>query len=381
MDFFMPFSSAKLKPHLKMAVQRMEMANNKRTIQVKKMKKEVADLLAAKKDEKARIKVEAVIREDFTIESYEILIIMLDLLFQRTKQIENSKACPAELQESVSSVIWAANYVDVEEMKQIKSQLVRKFGHDFARRAEKNEGNIVNARLYHKVSYSAPGMHLVRRYLEEIAGAYEVEWDSSALENFLPTGYSVAMAPGSGLSGAYRQSDDRSGGGSGGGGVGVGSGDGSMLSYEPRPSEMEEYKQFMRDQHIGGASRNQPPVVIAESYQPPAAAYPAPAAAPTASLAYGATAIHTSSPYSSNGVALPASPCAPAEHLENGYEPRPATALATMVPPPAPTAHVRPQNPTDPAAPASPSAPSDSDSLPPADPLTSLQARMANLNK
>lgn len=371
----MPFSSAKLKPYLKMAVQRMEMSNNKRTIQVKMMKKEVADLLAAKKDEKARIKVEAVIREDFTIESYEILVIMLDLLFQRTKQLENSKQCPAELLESVSSVIWAAGFVDVEEMKQIKSQLVRKFGHEFAKRAEKNVGNIVNVRLFHKVSYSAPGMHLIRRYLEEIADAYKVDWDSSALENFLPTGYSVAMAPGSGLTGAYGRSDD-----------GPGSGDGGMPSYEARPSEMEEYKQFMHVRRESGASKNDPPVVVAESYQPPAAAYPAPAPA----AAYSAPTINTAAPFSPTGdVGLPATPCAPAEHVENSYDQRATATHATMIPPPAPTGNVRPHDPTDPAMPASPHAPpgvasggaGDTGSQAPADPLLSLQARMANLNR
>ena len=62
-----------------MAVQRINIANNKRTTQVKHQKREIAQLLADHKDEKAKIKAEHIIRDDFTIEGYEGLEILCEL--------------------------------------------------------------------------------------------------------------------------------------------------------------------------------------------------------------------------------------------------------------------------------------------------------------
>ena len=164
-----------------MAVQRMNIANNKKSIQVINQKKEVSALLKERKDEKARIKVEHIIRDDFTIEAYEILQLMCDLVHERMRQIKSQKECPDELKETVCSLIWATNYVDVAELKEIKSQLIKKYGSEFGKIAVANENNVVNVRLYHKLSYHTPNKGLVRAYLEEIAKAYGVEWSGDSL--------------------------------------------------------------------------------------------------------------------------------------------------------------------------------------------------------
>ena len=61
------FNSNKLKPQLKMAVHRFQMASNKKSALLKQNMREVAVLLAEdpRKEEKARIKAEALIRDDY----------------------------------------------------------------------------------------------------------------------------------------------------------------------------------------------------------------------------------------------------------------------------------------------------------------------------
>ena len=73
------FSASKIKPQLKMAAQRITLTINKKTNSIKKQKREVAELLAKNKEEKARIRVEHIIREDFTIEAYEIIELLCEL--------------------------------------------------------------------------------------------------------------------------------------------------------------------------------------------------------------------------------------------------------------------------------------------------------------
>ncbi len=214
-----------------MAAHRISVANNKRSNQVKHAKREIATLLGEHKDEKARIKVEHIIREDFMIESYELLGLMCELLHERIPQVTMSKECPQEMLPAVTSIIWACDYVDFPELKEIASQLAKKFGHKFAKAAKTNENKTINERLYSKLIYKPPSKQLVVAYLEEIARAYDVDWDAKtagfdesddegpggdgkgdngagggnkAEQPFsTPTGYSIPMAPGSGLTQAY----------------------------------------------------------------------------------------------------------------------------------------------------------------------------------
>jgi hypothetical protein len=258
MDFMFPYSESKLKPYLKMAVQRIQIHNNKKTTAVKIQKKEVAQLLADGKDEKAKIRAEHIIRDDFTIEGLELLELNLELIHERIKQISTCKECPADMREAVSSVIWAQNHVDVTELKDIASQLTKKFGSKFADAAMRNEHNEVNIRLSQKLTYRPPSKMLVRKYLEEIAKVYDVEWQPVAADFeeehapfASPSGSSIPMAPGSGLTNAYSRPP-----GGGGGGTAVPEQNPVAPHLRLNEAEIEEYQQFVRNQSAGRAAFN-----------------------------------------------------------------------------------------------------------------------------
>ena len=160
-----------------MAVQRIQIANNKKTTSVKHQKREVANLLGEQKDEKARIKVEHIIRDDFVIEAYEILELLCELMHERIRLITNCKECPADLKETVCSLIWAAGNCEISELQEVKKHLIRKFGPEFGKEAEENTNFCVNARLFNKLSYKPASRMLVNGYMIEIAKVYKVAWD------------------------------------------------------------------------------------------------------------------------------------------------------------------------------------------------------------
>lgn len=56
-----------------------------------KARKEIADYLSAGKDERARIRVEHIIREDYLVEAMEILELYCDLLLARFGLIQSMK--------------------------------------------------------------------------------------------------------------------------------------------------------------------------------------------------------------------------------------------------------------------------------------------------
>ena len=75
--FFGPsFNGQKCKAQLKMASIRIAQQTNKKTQLIKGLKREIAQLLADNKEEKARIRTEHIIREDFVMEVYETISLL-----------------------------------------------------------------------------------------------------------------------------------------------------------------------------------------------------------------------------------------------------------------------------------------------------------------
>ena len=122
---------SKLKPHLKMAEQRLAILNSKKTNLIKTQKREIAQLLRDGKEEKARIRVEKLIRDDFTIEAYELLSLLCELLHERAALITSEKDCPPDLREACCTLIWAAPRTEVPELKVVAEQLDLKYGKEF----------------------------------------------------------------------------------------------------------------------------------------------------------------------------------------------------------------------------------------------------------
>ncbi|KAL3800877.1 hypothetical protein ACHAW5_002028 [Stephanodiscus triporus] len=183
MAIFGGYDELKLKPQLKMAVTRFSIAANKKSALCKQQRREIAMLLDERppKEEKARIKAEALIRDDDTIEAYEILQLDCELLSERIKLISHGGgACPPDLVECVSTLIWASAVVDVPELVEARKQFRHRYGRNFEEDALRNAGGVVNERVARKLSIQPPSAYLVQVYLEKIADEHGVRWKPSA---------------------------------------------------------------------------------------------------------------------------------------------------------------------------------------------------------
>eukprot|EP00543_Licmophora_paradoxa_P001335 CAMPEP_0202454840 /NCGR_PEP_ID=MMETSP1360-20130828/12478_1 /ASSEMBLY_ACC=CAM_ASM_000848 /TAXON_ID=515479 /ORGANISM="Licmophora paradoxa, Strain CCMP2313" /LENGTH=337 /DNA_ID=CAMNT_0049074253 /DNA_START=47 /DNA_END=1060 /DNA_ORIENTATION=+ len=207
--FFSGFSASKLKPQLKMAVSRFQIASNKKTALMKQQMREIGVMLAEDppREEKARIRAEALIREDNAVEAYEILQLECELLAERIKLLEATKTCPPDLVSCISTLIWTCDRVDISELSLIKKQFRSKYGKKFEENAQNNVGGVLNERVVSKLSIQPPAAYLVQVYLERICEQFEVDWkpkvpvqpDNMAQPMAAPVGYSVQIAGASGL--------------------------------------------------------------------------------------------------------------------------------------------------------------------------------------
>ncbi|CAH2324018.1 IST1 homolog isoform X3 [Pelobates cultripes] len=182
------FKAERLRVNLRLVINRLKLLEKKKTELAQKARKEIADYLSSGKDERARIRVEHIIREDYLVEAMEILELYCDLLLARYGLIQSMKELDPGLAEAVSTLIWAAPRLqtEVSELKIVADQLCAKYSKEYGKLCRTNQIGTVNDRLMHKLSVEAPPKILVERYLIEIAKNYNVPYepDSVVMEKF-----------------------------------------------------------------------------------------------------------------------------------------------------------------------------------------------------
>ncbi|XP_072837022.2 IST1 homolog [Pogona vitticeps] len=185
------FKAERLRVNLRLVINRLKLLEKKKTELAQKARKEIADYLSAGKDERARIRVEHIIREDYLVEAMEILELYCDLLLARFGLIQSMKELDSGLAEAVSTLIWAAPRLqsEVAELKIVADQLCAKYSKEYGKLCRTNQIGTVNDRLMHKLSVEAPPKILVERYLIEIAKNYNVPYEpDSVVMAEAPTG-------------------------------------------------------------------------------------------------------------------------------------------------------------------------------------------------
>lgn len=169
----------KLKTHLRLAINRLKLLEKKKTELAQKARHEIADYIAAGKSERAKIRVEHIIREDYMVEAMELLEMYCDLLLARFGLIQQMKNLDEGLAEAISTILWAAPRIqtDVQEIKVIADILTSKYGRQYTEACREEAIQTISEKLKHKMSVQSPSKLLVEKYLIEIAKNYNVDYE------------------------------------------------------------------------------------------------------------------------------------------------------------------------------------------------------------
>ncbi|KAI3778975.1 hypothetical protein L2E82_08370 [Cichorium intybus] len=175
---------AKCKTCLTLAISRIKLLQNKRDMQLKLMRKEIAQFLQSGQEPIARIRVEHVIREQNIWAAYEILEMFCEFVLARIPIIESQRECPLELKEAVASIIFAApRCSDLPDLLTVRNLFTTKYGKEFISAAsELRPDTSVNRTIIEKLSVYTPPGDMKLNVLKEIAQEYNVSWDSSKTE-------------------------------------------------------------------------------------------------------------------------------------------------------------------------------------------------------
>ena len=149
--FSSKFNESKCKANLKMLNTRFQLIATKKTNLLKQQKREVAMLLRDNKEAQARILVEHIIREDYTLESYELLRQHADLLGARLNILAAEPDLRPEIAVAVSSLVYAGwlMAVDIPELGTLHKIFVAKYGKKIVQQIVDNKDQYLEARLIH----------------------------------------------------------------------------------------------------------------------------------------------------------------------------------------------------------------------------------------
>jgi len=174
-------NTARLKTTLRLCLARLKLIRNKKALLITTLKREVADLLGNEKEESAKIRVEALIREQMTVETMEMLELYAELLSVRAAILDKSgKQMPEDLRESIAGLIFAnLRLPEIPELKQITTYFRSKFGVDFIKyvmNEDTAESGGVSTRIVTKLAVVAPSIEYKNERLKEIANEFGVAW-------------------------------------------------------------------------------------------------------------------------------------------------------------------------------------------------------------
>lgn len=169
----------KLRTNLRLCINRLKLLEKKKAELALKARKEIADYIAVAKEDRARIRVEHIIREDYLVEAMEIIEMFCDLLLARFGLIERMKEMDPGLEEAIATLLWVTPRLssDVGELREVSNQLTLKYGKEFAESCRRNQLENVNEKVIHKLSSSAPPRMLIENYLVEIAKVFNVPFE------------------------------------------------------------------------------------------------------------------------------------------------------------------------------------------------------------
>jgi type II secretory pathway pseudopilin PulG len=119
------FSRSDLSSSLSAAKHRFKLHHDASRNKKTRARSEIATLLLKKQYDLAKIRAESLVTQQWQVEAEEVLSLMCELLRSRIEIISSSSSsqCPPELRESVLTLVFAAPRTEIDELKDVRTQL------------------------------------------------------------------------------------------------------------------------------------------------------------------------------------------------------------------------------------------------------------------
>ncbi|XP_027364688.1 uncharacterized protein LOC113871781 [Abrus precatorius] len=178
------FKASKCATLLKLTIPRIKLLRNRREVQLKHMRHNIAKLLEAGQEATAHVKVEHVMREENMMAAHDIIQLFCELILLRLPIVQSQRECPHDLKEAMSSICFAApRCADLPELMQVQLLFATKYGKEFVSSATELTPDCgVNRQLIELLSVQTPSAEKKMKLLKEVAAEHKLDWDPTASE-------------------------------------------------------------------------------------------------------------------------------------------------------------------------------------------------------
>ncbi|KAJ4825866.1 hypothetical protein Tsubulata_024315 [Turnera subulata] len=176
--------ASKCKKLIKRIQCRLKLLKNKRCSIVRQLREDVAQLVKIGYEDIAFNRAEHLFRDETLVAVYELLDSFCEFITIHLPYIRRHKDCPNDINEAVSSLIFAsARCGDLPELRGIRKLFGERYGRSFEMTAlELLPGNLVNLQVKEKLSIMSVPDEVKFRLVEEIAREYYLQTEVFALE-------------------------------------------------------------------------------------------------------------------------------------------------------------------------------------------------------
>lgn len=163
---------------------RLKLLKNKRFSIVRQLREDVGQLLKLGQEQSAFNRVEQLYKDETIMAAYELLDHFCEFIIIHLSYIRKHKDCPNDINEAVSSLIFAsARCGDLPELRAIRKLFGERYGQRFAMTAvELFHGNLVNREVKEKLSIKSVPDDVKHRLVDEIFREYCFKPGPLALE-------------------------------------------------------------------------------------------------------------------------------------------------------------------------------------------------------
>ncbi|KAK6116354.1 hypothetical protein DH2020_049816 [Rehmannia glutinosa] len=171
------FKTGKFKATVALAISRLAVLKNQRQARCSIARSDVVEFLNNTNHDRALLRVEQVIKEQNMLDVFVLLEGYCHLLLERVNLLQHEKICPEELNEAVSTLIYASTRCgEFPELQEIRAIFTSRFGKEFAARAVELRNNCgVNPKIIQKLSTRMPSLENKMKMLKEIASDNNID--------------------------------------------------------------------------------------------------------------------------------------------------------------------------------------------------------------
>ncbi|XP_022947779.1 uncharacterized protein LOC111451538 [Cucurbita moschata] len=169
--FFGWRKASKCKKLIKQVQCRLKLLKNKKGIITKQMKEDVVQLIRNGYDQTAFSRVEQIVKDENRVAAYEILDNFCEFILLNLSYIRKHRDCPNDVNEAVSSLMFAAARCgDLPELQHIRKLFGERYGRRFESSAvQLGPGNLVNCQIKEKLLINSVSDDDKQRMMNEIA--------------------------------------------------------------------------------------------------------------------------------------------------------------------------------------------------------------------